>query len=370
MADNENEFPDLAALIAEENQDKSRENKEIRKRQSKEKRKKLLIFIPTGLVVIGLAVTLLVYNPFANDSQKTGEAKPTPTASTGAGTPVAGGKQEWWQKEDNKFPVEVPKWTTQAAPTNHQEIPERSDDDGDDSNSDDEPSANSAEEKYEELLNDRFGKESDALKKLYEDSQTTYEGEALANAAMQLPSREGGYTDDVDKRELEDGSLNPVFSFWTREGFTGEVGVLFNRLLNPVFGDWQNASENGADQGAMDTLSDLFTSEWLNNNSAGNLPIVTTENAPIKDVDYLPEGGVRWVGVIDPASESWNFTYDQELKGYTVTYSAKVTYSAWKQDKGVVSFDAQLELHMVPNSLGQNTASGNRILIDKASLSF
>lgn len=367
MAENENEFPDLEALIAEENRDKSRENKEIRKRHGKEKRKKLLIFIPTGLVVVGLAVTLLVYNPFGSGSNGKAEPTATPTASTGTGTPVANGKQEWWQKDDNKFPVDVPKWTTKAAPTNHQELPERTDDDSD---SEEESNNTSAQDKYEELLNDRFGRESDALQKLYEDSQRTYEGEALANAAVQLPSREGGYTDDVDKRELEDGSLNPVFSFWTREGFTGEVGVLFNRLLNPVFGDWQNASENGADQGAMDTLSDLFTSEWLNNNSPGNLPIVTTENAPISDVDYLPEGGVRWVGVIDPASESWNFVYDQELKGYSVTYSAKVTYSAWKQDKGVVSFDANLELHMIPNSLGQNTASGNRILIDKASLSF
>lgn len=370
MAENENELFDLEKLIAAENKDKSRENKELRDHRGKEKRKKLLIFIPTGLVVVGLAVTLLMYNPFVgNGGAKVDDPTATPTPSATSGTPVATGKQEWWQKEDSKFPVDVPKWTTEAAPTNHQETPERNDDDSD-SGKDDDSSGTNSDDAYEELLNDRFGNESDALKKLYEDSEKTYEGEALANAAGQLPSREGGYTDDVDERELEDGSLNPLFSFWTREGFTGEVGVLFNRLTNPVFGDWQSASENGVDQGAMDTLSDLFTSEWLNNNSPGSLPIVTTENAPIKDVDYLPEGGVRWVGVIDPASESWNFVYDQELKGYSVTYNATVTYSAWKQDKGVVSFDANLELHMVPNSLGQNTSSGNKILIDKASLSF
>ena len=366
MAEDPNGLPDLSALIAEENRDKSRENAEMRRRESKERRKKMLLIIPACLVAAGLAVTLFIFNPFpSGDDEPKGndQASAQPSGDKGTKKPVSNGKQSWWEKDGNKFPVDVPKWSEKAAPTNKSDAGKKGDSDGK------VPSGETSEEQLEAQLNERFNR-SEELDKLYGQVELTYEGASLGNTAVQLPSREGGYTDDVSQQKDKDGNENPLFSFWTREGFSSEVGVLLNRLLNPVFGDWQGASEGGANGDAKEKLSDLFTSEWLDTHGPSDLPIVTSANAPIKGVDYLPSGGTRWVGTVDPESESWNFQYNRDLKGYEVDYSATVTYSAWTTDKKVSSFKGKLSLHMIPNSSGQNSNSGNRIVIDEASLSL
>ena len=92
----------------------------------------------------------------------------------------------------------------------------------------------------------------------------------LALASSTLPSEAAGYTSDQDKVTLEDGSLNPMYAYWTKELFETEVGTTLERLLNPTFGGWENYqySEYQANtQFDTSIISDMFTPNWLEANT-------------------------------------------------------------------------------------------------------
>lgn len=354
--------PSLEQLIAEEKVEKARQNGILDKRNKKEKRNKLLVIVPLASVAVLLIGGVAIYDPFAQNfrwSQSADDGK-TVDGENGSNTagpgPVGGG--EWWEADKQKFPVEVPPWTVDEAISNSK--------DGSEGSAEEKPDGENEGNVNTSL--DRFTRE-DALQKQYDAVNKTYSGTTLSQLAIILPSIEGGFTDDATKAVNEDGSLNGNFSFWTRELFVGEVGSMLNRLMNPVFGGWQSASEGNADDATKTKLGDLFTGQWLAANGADALPIVTSGKAPI-EVNYLPSGGTRWVGTITPGSENMNFTYDRGLKGYVVDYSADVTYSSWQQDQKVASFNGKISLKLVPNSQDQNPSSGNRVLISEASLAL
>lgn len=350
----------LEQLIAEEKVEKDRQNGILDKRKKENKRRKFLVVVPLVSVAVLLIGGVAIYDPFAQNlrwAQSADDGKNVDGENDSNSAYQGSISGEWWEADKQKFPVEVPPWTDDEAISNTkdgiEEAPEEKTD-GDEGN------VNTSLE--------RFTREN-TLQKQYDAVNKTYSGTTLSQLAIILPSIEGGFTDDTTKAVNEDGSLNGNFSFWTRELFIGEVGSMLNRLMNPVFGGWQTASEGSADDATKVKLGDLFTSQWLAANGADALPIVTSSKAPI-EVDYLPSGGTRWVGTITPGSETLNFTYDRGLKGYVVDYSADVTYSSWQQDKKVASFNGKISLKLVPNSQDQNPSSGNRVLISEAALAL
>lgn len=356
--------PSLEQLIAEEKVEKDRQNGILDKRSKKDKRNKLLVIVPLASVAVLLIGGVAIYDPFAQNfrwsQSATGEKEVDGGAGANNGPGGPAGSGEWWESDTQKFPVEVPPWTVDEAINNSK--------DGSKSDSEKDPEKEGEGNGTVNTSLDRFTRE-DALQEQYDSVNKTYSGSTLSQLAVILPSIEGGFTDDATKAVNEDGSLNGNFSFWTRELFVGEVGSMLNRLMNPVFGGWQAASEGNADEATKNKLSDVFTSQWLASNGPEGLPIVTSGKAPI-EVDYLPSGGTRWIGTITPGSENLNFTYDRGLKGYVVDYSADVTYSSWQQDKKVASFTGKISLKLVPNSQDQNPSSGNRVLISEAALAL
>lgn len=325
---------DLAKLIEDEKQQKSEENSFLGKREKKVKKNRLALIVPAGAVAVALIVGLAVYDPFAQNFRGTGET-PVGTSEVEQGEPVS---YEWWETGDEVFPKEVAEWSTREAPVA--------------------PVIGSGDDRFTE---------SDALSAVRAEAGRTLIGTNVDFAATVLPTREAGFTDDVTKATLEDGSPNFAFSFWTREGFLEEFAVMLNRLTNPRFGGWQVASEGAATDATKATLADLFTSEWLTSNAAEALPILTTAKAPV-EANYLPTGGTRWVGSVDAGSENVVLTYDDARGGYVVDFTAQVTYSAWQEDKSVATAKGTLILKLVPNYAGANAESANRVLISEASL--
>lgn len=329
---------DLAQLIEDEKQQKSEENTFLGKREKKAKKNRLALIVSAGTVAVALVVGLAVYDPFAQNFRGAGEASETNEA-TGQGTQAEAAPLEWWQSE-KVFPTEVAEWSTREAPV----------------------------APVTETGDDRFT-DSETLRDLRRQAAQSLIGSTVDSAVSVLPSREAGFTDDVSKATLEDGSPNFAFSFWTREGFLEEFSVMLNRLNNPRFGGWQLASETTADDATKATLADLFTSEWLTANGPDALPILTTSKAPV-DARYLPSGGTRWVGVIDDGTENVTLTYDESRGGYVVDFSAQVTYSALQEDKSVATTKGTMNLKLVPNYAVANAESANRVLIAEASLSM
>lgn len=191
--------------------------------------------------------------------------------------------------------------------------------------------------------------------------------------ATLLPSEAAGFTSDVSKEYLDDGTINPDFSYWTAEVYQAEVTSHVERLLNPTYGGWskfQYPAYPGNSSFELNTVSDMFTTRYLNENSenpfSDYIPVYADWNGDnYGGENQLLESGPRWYGTLDTVSS--DFTYDDATQQYTVKYAADVTFTAWTTDESKLEKKGKLELTFVANVNGAN-ASGNRVLIDNAKL--
>ena len=191
--------------------------------------------------------------------------------------------------------------------------------------------------------------------------------------ATLLPSESAGFTSDVSKEYLNDGTINPDFSYWTAEVYQAEVTSHVERLLNPTYGGWskfQYPAYPGNSSFELNTVSDMFTTRYLNENSenpfSDYIPVYADWNGDnYGGENQLLESGPRWYGTLDTVSS--DFTYDDATQQYTVKYAADVTFTAWTTDESKLEKKGKLELTFVANVNGAN-ASSNRVLIDNAKL--
>lgn len=191
--------------------------------------------------------------------------------------------------------------------------------------------------------------------------------------ATLLPSEAAGFTSDVDKEYLDDGTINPDFSYWTAEVYQTEVASHVERLLNPTYGGWsksQYPAYPGNSSFELSAVSDMFTTRYLNANSenpfSDYIPVYADWNGDnYGGENQLLESGPRWYGTLDTVSS--DFAYDDATQQYTVQYSADVTFTAWTADESKLEKKGKLELTFVANVNGAN-ASSNRVLIDNAKL--
>jgi len=198
-------------------------------------------------------------------------------------------------------------------------------------------------------------------------------GTSLKDTASTLPFEAAGYTSDDSKALLEDGTINPEYSYWTAEGFISEVSVIQERLLNPTFGEWSLIQYPGyAGNKSYDpsTLEDLFTTRYLQENSekaySEYIPIYADWNGDnYGGMDNLLETGPRWYGEI--TSSNYEFVYDEETSSYVVNMTAEVKYTAWAKDQSKLEKNGNLTIKFVANANGAGE-SDHKVLIDSASL--
>lgn len=199
-------------------------------------------------------------------------------------------------------------------------------------------------------------------------------GSDLFAASGVLPSEYDGFTSDDNKEYLEDGTLNPMYSYWTREVLTGEADRAIQLLLNPSFGNWANYQYAQSDVNANfklennPGLNQIFTKnfkEAISASPAEKMPIYADWQKNNYGETSLLNSGPRWYGEI--TSSTSDFIYDEETFSYTVEFSGDVKYTAFTSDGGKIERKGTLHLTFVPNQNNELNESG-KVLIDNANL--
>lgn len=337
----------LDEIMAADANDDATEDKIINKNRRKTKNKKAALITGTSVLAAAVTAGFLFFSPFGGDlnlnkdqqtnpisSETNSDFKidpnaPEPHPEFRSGGDV--GNEEGFAAEDsNMFPIEMEDWEKK-----------------------------------------RFNDQD--LEEVRSGILVKHAGSELSNSGGLLPSEEGGFTSDITKSSLPDGTLNPMFSFWTAETFNAETNSYIERLVNPTFGGWsgyQYSSYPPNQYFDINLVSDMFTNEWR----TGNLEKPYSEYVPIyadwAGNDYgmaeqLLESGSRWYGTVTDTQAS--FVYDTEELQYTVDVTAEVTFTAWAKDQTKLEKKGTLTLHLVPN-IDDANGSGHKVLIESASL--
>lgn len=324
----------IEELITADAKDREKEDKALRQAQKPERIKRAAIFVGGGLTIAALVTSLILWNPLGGN-QNVGDGEQDMTDATVAAPSVpppsdALTPEDFYRQEGLFFPTSMEDWQTKS---------------------------------YEEQ------DKSEIKSKIIATMNST----EIGLAGNSLPSEESGYTADSDKQTLEDGSLNPQYSYWTAESFNAQVGVYLERLLNPTFGGWalnQYSGHPGNTEFNINSISDMFTARWITENATKPFSEYVPVYADWAGNDYnlgdkLLTSGPRWYGKI--TSSNTEFTYDQSTQQYTVNLTAQVQFTAWAKDQSKLEKTGTLTLKLVSNATGLND-SKHTVLIDDASL--
>lgn len=315
---------ELDALIFADQEDKIREDNELNSARKKTRNKKILFSGIGAASVLALSGVFFLANPFGGD-QTAGDVK-NGTVSTPGGTsgknedPAANpnnnanvsNEDDFWMETGRMYPVNLKEWELTPYPRDG-ESPE-----------------------------------------LASNYIRTIPG--VDSTLNNLPSRSSGFTDNPKEVRLPDGSLNPLYSYWTQEGFNEFVGISMVRFVNPIFGEWElyqhpenndvintyeylpHLFEDVFDPEYFDAVRDRPSKEWI--------PIYADWDANDYGMsDQLLKGGPRWMGVLESLRNE--FKYDSKTQSYSATVKGNVTYHAWAKDqtkltkKGVITFDVK-----------------------------
>lgn len=329
----------LEELMAADAADSAAEDKQLNKTRKKSSAKKIVLISTAGTIAAGLVVGALVFNPFGGswnfndgDRNKVSSEKVEPTAiPTLEVNPEDLVKSDEDFAKENRFPIKVDDWQKERH----------------------------SDQDISGMLPEILGSLSDTN---------------LASSANTLPSESTGFTSDQSQIELEDGTPNPLYSFWTAESFTSEVGTYTERLLNPVFGGWelyQYAFTPANTFLDIELFSDMFVDDWRNNNTetpySEYVPVFADWGANDYGMgDVLLASGSRWFGEV--VTSNTEFVYDMEAQQYRATMVADVKFTAWSKDQQRLEKTGTLTLTLVPNVDGNLNSSGHKVLIESGSL--
>lgn len=324
------------------NQDNDDLLKKLRKKEKSGVSRKTILISSIGAVI----VAVIVAGIFISTSGSGEEENPEET-SNGATRPINNGEDEnvaddgeeqFWQEEGNEFPIDVEEWAKDPRGSHL-------DDDGNVSS---------------EIIADI--------------DQSYIGGDLYSIAQTVLPLEAQGFTSNDTEAILEDGTFNPLYSFWTAELFTREAGTHIESLLNPTYGGWVNYQygeeydPNGIN--TRELFGTVFTERWLSAND-GKAP---SEYLPIYadwgknnygNGKILQYPGPRWYG--QASNLHIEFTYDEDEGQYTAEYTADITFTAYDRSGGKLENTGKLSLTFVANPDGERGAGG-KVLIDKSSL--
>lgn len=187
----------------------------------------------------------------------------------------------------------------------------------------------------------------------------------IRSAASQYPSRAEGYMNNPDQVYLEDGSLNPMYSFVLSEDIEFFFGHTIQRLINPLYGGWSDLTlgiDNKNSAMAQRYFWDIFSSDWFEENIQENditaLPILANwDNEPYE------EYGREWYGEMEDVQII--FREDSDVFDATID----VKYSRYAMNGSVEEKKGVLEITASPNYESPEDIN-NRYVITDAKLSM
>lgn len=305
-------------------------------KEKNKKRKNIALVSILSLAIIGGAGSALYFaNPFKDDKQQVGNAQPgnaqTDNNSDTNNAGVIKQQAKFWQVDGkNNYPVDLKNWQMLS----HNSMNKTN---------------------INELIN-------------------KYANTSLAISSHRLPSEESGFTSDKNKIKLSNGTLNPMYTTITSEDYQRIVESDIERLINPMYGDWEQYQHpNGHASKTFETsrFADIFSTNWLEKNKNKNPATYFPVYADWQENDYnmknklLGENDPRWMGTID--SMTSKFTYNDKTQQYTSDVNVKVKYSAWAQDQSTLTKNGTLTLKIITNTSDTNK---QKLLIDDAKLTM
>lgn len=337
MSDNDKILEDI---LQNSGSDTAGDDTVLRKKARKKQKRNIIIASSATLMVASVvgAGVFLNLNPFGG-KQHTGEEIDTTSyeepQNTGGVDGDFSGVEEFWAKDGKYFPVEMDDW--EKKPIAETDAPNKDRD---------------------SILNTVLNSSSD-----------------LHSASSTLPSEASGFTSNQDEAVLDDGLPNPQYSYWTAELFQVEAHSSIERLINPVYGDWERFQYSAFDAGRKfdpSIFNDIFTQRFIEENSGKQpreyLPVFADWEAnDYGESRLLGNGGPRWFGKIE--NSTTDFIYDDKKGAYTAKFKGNVVFTAWTKDEKKLTRKGTLELTFVPND-DSSPNSPYRVLIDQARLSM
>lgn len=316
----------------------NKERKRVATQESKAKRNRILMGVAGALAFVVMIGAAVLINPFANEAvvDKTPKKNQAMTASKNAPDP------EWYQEEKNYLPTKVKE----------------------------------LEAELDGGITVRADKLPTSLDRAVEE---VYGGSyAETEVSYMLPGEEQGYTADAEETLLKDGTLNPMFTFWTGEIFMDHSTVQLSRMLNPAYGGWgryqfpaANAKAN-FDPSALDgVFSARYIEEIRKSKDKSIVPIYADWNnndyglgGQLLDAD---QAAFRWIGSVDGEPEI-RMQYDTARYNYKVFATYPVKFVAWTKDKTKITRNGTLKVTWVANIEGGGNAGAFRVVVDGGSL--
>lgn len=202
---------------------------------------------------------------------------------------------------------------------------------------------------------------------IYRDNaESAYRSGYIGDISQNWPSRGMGYTNNPELEQLEDGSLNPWYSYVVAEDVQWFFGHNLQRLLNPVYGGWFYWHEAPEEIG-LTNFRELFTADWwdenIENGDVSNLPIYADWDNNNYGLDN-EVGTYGWFGEVTDAEVEIT---EGEDGLSVIDATLYIEYSALSGGD-TISRDAQLDIQVIPNTEDTEDIN-NRMLISSAQLS-
>lgn len=192
------------------------------------------------------------------------------------------------------------------------------------------------------------------------------------------------YTNDVEKRYLENGEKNPLFYYALAEDYKKAYVTYTERLLNPIFGNWSTAQSRDLgnyypiEAREFESLEDMFTEEWWSKNikesqDYSKLPVLAEwkpgswKNLNLKERKIYKEG--VFYGKVENNLKNFSkvsFVGNDSEGMPIIKISSPVKFYANKEGGGVVKKSGTLTLILQSNSNSIDVK--NRVVISEASL--
>lgn len=191
-----------------------------------------------------------------------------------------------------------------------------------------------------------------------------------------LPSKTNGFTSNEEDVKLEDGTINPLYSFITVEDFAIESEIILKTFLNPVFGGWANyqfKDQIEDIEGLAYNFNEIFSPIYLSKVSSEEmkardwLPILADWDLDDYGLsDHLLPRDSRWVGV--PKKIETNV--DNTDGAYIFNIKADVDYYAWTIGEQVINKKGTIELELTPNVGDHKNGYDNKVVITDSKLTI
>lgn len=188
------------------------------------------------------------------------------------------------------------------------------------------------------------------------------------------------YTNDASLEYLEDGTLNPQYSYTLQEDYLQAYSVYLQRLINPIFGDWYLAQ--GGNGTPMKTnayfngLVDMFSNDWWESNieydvDYSAIPVMADWEGDnfggLELAEVVPGRYGVFYGVVDEERQVTADSLGMDERGAEIIkISTPIIYSAFGQNDELIELKGMLNLTLESNEDIFNIH--NRVVISHAEL--